>query len=172
MYTTYSVTLDDRTVTKHNIDIRLGEDGCASEYRQYSHDALKHTIAHEIGHYLDLRHINDPTHLMHSDSPFSDRDDIFTYDDRGYDIPKIPLADNRFIITEELLSTAELTNQELSKAVQEYRNMENTDNPDQQVLDSSKERITSLTSQLTDLEKQIECVGGPQDIANLLSPAW
>ena len=76
------------------------------------------------------------------------------------------------MITEELLNTAELTNQELSKAVQEYRNVENTDNPDQQVLDSSKERITSLTSQLTDLEKQIECVGEPQDITNLLSPVW
>ena len=172
LYTAYNVTLDDQVVTRHNIDIRLGEDDCTSEYRQYSHDALKRTIAHEIGHYLGLRHIDDPTHLMHSDSLFDDRDGIFTYDDRGYDIPKIPLADNRFMITGELLNTAELTNQELSQAVQEYRNMENTDNPDQQALDSTKERITALTSQLTDLEKQIECIGEPQDIAGLLSPAW
>ncbi len=172
LYTAHNVTLDDQIVTKHNIDIGLGDDDCASEYQQYSHDALKHTIAHEIGHYLGLRHIDDPNHLMYSDSLFGKSDDIFTYDNRGYDIPKIPLADNRFMITDELLNKVKSANQELSIVIQERRNIENMDNPDQQVLDSNKERINSLTRQLADLEKQVECVGESQKITNLLSRVW
>ena len=119
--------------------------------------------------YLGLRHIDDQDHLMFSGDIFADRDNIFVYDNRGYNIPKLSPASNQFMITEELLYNAEITDQELSLLAQEHREIENMANPDQSALDLNREKINVQTRKLADLEKQIECVGEPRDLAGLLS---
>ena len=72
---------DDGVLDKHRILIRLGMDDCNSDYQLFSYDILKHTIMHEMGHYLGLEHTDDWNHLMYSHELFG------VFDDLGLVIP-------------------------------------------------------------------------------------
>lgn len=168
-YSSYNVTDGDKITIKHRIEIVLGQDDCNSEYRQFSHNALKHTIAHELGHYLGLRHIDEPNNLMHSDGFPNDTDSLFSYNTQGYNIPVIAKAEYRFMVTEEILDQVDQTNGELSEVVEEYRNLKNNDETDISILDDKKEMINALTQKLTSLEKQLDCTGEPKDLFDILS---
>ena len=77
---------DDGTRERHSITVRLGTDDCHSNYQQFTHEALQYTIAHEIGHYLGLRHVDDKSHLMYSGELFN-VDSAQVYDDMGLTYP-------------------------------------------------------------------------------------
>ena len=80
-----SVT-DDGTRERHSITVRLGIDDCHSEYQPFTHGTLQYIIAHETGHYLGLRHIDDESHLMYS-GEFFNVDSARVYDDLNLGIP-------------------------------------------------------------------------------------
>ena len=158
-YASHNETVNDKIVTKHRINILLGSNDCNSNYQQYSHDALKHTMAHEIGHYLGLRHIDEADNLMHSGVFLDDADNIFTHNNRGYNIPEITRAEYQFMVTEVILEENKMLGQKLAVAVQEREKILDSNNPDTFALDSNKEEINSLTRQIADLDKQAMCVG-------------
>ena len=158
LYTAKNITTNGELIIKHNILIRLGDYDCNSRYQQYSNAALKHTIAHELGHYLGLRHIDEQDSLMYASGFFGDADNIFTYNDRQYNIPKIDRAENRFMATDVILSDIKIANQKLDALAEERSNIKNN-NPDQSLLASNKNKINVLTQQITDLNKQAACIG-------------
>ena len=84
--------LDDGTKENHFIRVNLGGEDCHSDYQQFASDSLKHTIAHELGHYLGLRHAADQTHLMHGGG-FTMGDSRSIYDSHGLVIPEIGRPD-------------------------------------------------------------------------------
>lgn len=50
----------------HNaMKIRLGAVNCNGNWEQYSMNTISDTIAHEIGHYLGLKHTSNENHLMY-----------------------------------------------------------------------------------------------------------
>ena len=169
-YSSFNTMLGNKTVTKHEINIRLGQDDCSSNYQQFSHGILKHTIAHEIGHYLGLRHIDDPNNLMYADGFLDDMtDDIFSYQRQGYTIPTIAKADHKFIITENLLQQIQQIKNELATAMEERANLKNTDSVNRSMLDSNKEKINLLTQNMAILEDQMQCIGESETLWNILS---
>ena len=169
-YSSFNTMLGNKTVTKHEISIRLGQDDCSSNYQQFSHGILKHTIAHEIGHYLGLRHIDDPNNLMYADGFLDDMtDDIFSYQRQGYTIPTIAKADHKFIITENLLQQIQQIKNELATAMEERANLKNTDSVNRSMLDSNKEKINLLTQNMAILEDQMQCIGESETLWNILS---
>ena len=81
-------TDDDGEVYKHRIIIWLGFDDCDSNYHLVPSDLIKHTIMHEMGHYLGLQHTDDVDHLMYSPDHF-DENLAQEYDDLNLVIPYV-----------------------------------------------------------------------------------
>ena len=77
---------DDDEAVKHRIIVRLGADDCNLDYKLFPHELLKHTIMHEMGHYLGLGHTDDKNHLMFS-YDMSNEDLAQMYDDLNLNIP-------------------------------------------------------------------------------------
>lgn len=139
------------------IAIRLGNDDCHSDYQVYSTESLKHTIAHEIGHYLDLRHIDEEGHLMYSGELF-DVDVADTYDDHGYAIPDIAepqIKTQRGNILLQQLESVEGEMREISAEREKIRS-ENPD--DRDALRSNTVRYNEAAQVLDSLKDEIDCV--------------
>ena len=162
-YSQYNVTVDGKTETRHTIDIRLGQDDCSSTYRQFSHDSLRYTIAHELGHYLGLRHVDDPDSLMHSSS-WDHVDNIFTYRNLGYDIPKLSRGEYMFAATQDILEQKAAAEAELAEAASKRASLKENPEADAAELDANKDRINSVTQEISALKEQIACINEPQDI--------
>ena len=162
-YSFYNITINDETTEKHTITIRLGNDDCHSAYQQYSYDSLKHTVAHETGHYLGLRHVNYDGHLMYSGELFN-VDPIDVYDNRGYNIPKVNKPEVLTIHGQSIQLQIESVNDKIDQVAVERQNIKNAyeDDPDgtwQLALEDNTEAYNTLALQLEDLEEQIRCMG-------------
>ena len=73
---------DEGEAVKHRIIVWLGADDCNLDYQLLPHELLKHTIMHEMGHYLGLGHTDDENHLMHSYEELAQ-----PYDDLNLNVP-------------------------------------------------------------------------------------
>ena len=149
-----SVT-DDGIRERHAITVRLGIDDCHSVYQPFTHAALQYTIAHEIGHYLGLRHVDDKTHLMYS-GEFFDVDSIRVYDDRNLVIPHVERPEIATVAGIEIQSKIDLLNEELvqvSLQRQELKNAAGT-----KALDANTNMYNDLVQRIQDLEDQLVCV--------------
>jgi len=139
----------------HIITIRLGNDDCHSDYRPYSNESLQHIIAHELGHYLGLRHIDDRDHLMYSGGLF-DVDSASIYDSRGYVVPEITDPEIKTRRGQAILLQVDATEKELQTTYAERHDIkEDADGPE---LELNTKRYNEASQRLDDLRKEIECV--------------
>ncbi len=140
----------------NRIAIRLGNDDCHSVYQPYSTESLRHTIAHELGHYLELRHIDNRDHLMHSED-FFNTDSASIYDNKGYVVPKIT---NPEILTQNgknILLQIESTEEILNKIAVERNQIKGNVDPDQEALLSNAVRYNEIVHKLNNLYKDLKC---------------
>ena len=132
---------NDGTRTNQRIHINLGGEDCSSKYQQFGSNSLKHTIAHELGHFLGLRHIGDPNHLMHGGG-FSVGDHKSVFDDLGHVIPNIDKPDVKTIKGQSTQSEILLTFDKL------------------ETLNNNVNAYNSVVKQLENLEDEYACQGG------------
>ena len=147
-----SVT-DEGDRERHSITVRLGIDDCHSEYQQFGYDTIQYTIAHEIGHYLGLRHIDSKDHLMHSGEIF-DVDSADVYDNRGLGIPYLERPDIATVTGLEIQSQIDILNTDLDKISMERQELRNMG----QSLDDNTKAHNELVQQIQKLEDQLICV--------------
>ncbi len=140
----------------HVITIRLGNDDCHSDYQLYHTESLKHTVAHEIGHYLGLRHIDDEDHLMYS-GEFFDVDTVSTYDNRGYSVPDIAKPTLRTQHGQDILLQIESAKKILLEIILEREDLK-TGTADQDLLLLNTERHNEVVRLLDSLDDDLECV--------------
>ncbi len=162
VYRVYNSTINGTVVSNHEIMIRMGNDDCHSIYQPYSAESLTHTIAHELGHYLGLRHINNRDHLMHSDEFFG-VDSILVYDEQGYVIPKISEPKVRTLVAQTITEQIDLINHELDQIVAERLDIktklvDNESDTLQIALQSNSKKYNKLAQQLEEFDKQISCL--------------
>ena len=146
---------DDGTRERHSITVRLGTDDCHSNYQQFTHEALQYTIAHEIGHYLGLRHVDDKSHLMYSGELFN-VDSAQVYDDMGLDIPHMERPEIATVAGQEIQSEIDLLNEDLEQVSLQRQELKNA--PDGEALDDNTNLYNDLTQQIQELEDQLTCV--------------
>lgn len=148
--------IESETDASHTITIRLGNDDCHSDYQQYSSEALTYIIAHEMGHYLGLRHIDDRDHLMYS-GEFVGVDSVFVYDSRGYVVPQVPKPE---IMTQNGLDVMVQIGlaEEILQDIQTKRQEIRADPSNSGDLKSNTERYNEVARQIDGLNKELECV--------------
>lgn len=151
LHTVFDVESD--SAGNHVIAVRLGNDDCHSDYLPYSTASLRHTLAHEIGHYLGLRHVDDKGHLMYSGELF-DVDAASVYDDRGYDVPSVDKPTVRTQHGQEILAQVESVEQDLHKIVAEREELRSGTG---QGLQSNTMRYNEAVLLLDSLENDLEC---------------
>lgn len=156
LHVTRDISTGSGSEKMHNLVIRLGSDDCNSDYRQYSKDFLTYVIAHELGHYLGLRHISLSDHLMFSGDPFARADDIFTYNTHGYAVPTIDGAKYEFVAIENLMANASAINEELDMLVHMHAELKSQN--DTVGLDDNKRRLNMLTEQRAEIDRQVTCI--------------
>ena len=104
--------VDDGTRDNHSITARLGIDDCHSDYRQFTHETLRYTITHELGHYLGLRHVDDKSHLMYSGA-LVNVDSAQVYDDLNLGIPHLERPEIATVAGIEVQSQIDVLNADL-----------------------------------------------------------
>ena len=147
-----SVT-DDGTRESHSITVRLGIDDCHSTYQPFTHETLQYTIAHEIGHYLGLRHIDDESHLMYSGG-FFNVDAARVYGDLNLSIPHLEppdVATTSGLVIQSQIDALNLELEEVSMQRQELKNVG-------EVLDDNTDIHNDLVQKIQELEDQLACV--------------
>ena len=146
-----SVT-DDGVRERHSITVRLGIDDCHSKYLPFTHNTLQYIIAHETGHYLGLRHIDDKSHLMYS-GEFFNVDSSKIYDDLNLGIPHLKKPDN---VTEDGLAIQtqiDKLDSELKQISLQRQELKNIGND----LDDNTNSYNNLIQKIQELEKQLVC---------------
>lgn len=156
-------TTADYESTMHRINIRLGSDDCHSEYQQYSLESLRHTITHEIGHYLGLRHIDDETHLMYSDELFN-VDSASVYDDQGYNIPELAKPTVISDKGKSIQSQIDMVNEEVERVLHERQIIKSAHGEEsssawESALQDNTLAHNALVAELDELGKDLDCLG-------------
>ena len=139
----------------HIITIRLGNDDCHSDYLPYSTESLSHTMGHEIGHYLGLRHIDEEEHLMHSGELF-DVDTASTYDDQGYTVPDIADPKIRTQQGQDMLLQIESAKKDLQEIILEREKLR-AGSQDPELLLSNTARYNEIAGLVNSLEEDLGC---------------
>ena len=142
-----------------SMTILVGIEDCNSEYRTFSKGALTHTITHELGHHLGLRHIDLEGHLMHSAETF-DVDSQDNFNDMGYDIPRLENPEPRTVAGAEIVGMLAVVEADLERIAEERVVLrENlSGNELQEALDGNTERHNVATDELERLESLLDCV--------------
>ena len=144
---------DDGIRERHSITIRLGIDDCHSNYQQFTHGTLQYIIAHEMGHYLGLRHIDDKSHLMHSEE-FFNVDSVQVYDDLNLNVPYLERPEIATVAGLEVQSQIYELNTVLEKVSLQRQELKNAGGS----LDANTEQHNDLVAQIQELEDQLTCV--------------
>ena len=150
-----ALVTDDGTRGRHSITVRLGIDDCHSTYQQFTHKAIQYTVAHEIGHYLGLRHVDDKTHLMYSGDLF-DVDSIRMYDDRNLGIPHVERPEISTVAGMRVQAEIDLLKDDLEQVSAQRQSLKNT--VDTEALDVNTNTYNDLAQRIQDLEDQLVCV--------------
>jgi len=103
-----------------NITIELGSIDCRDRWQQYSKESVSDTIAHEVGHYLGLKHHANESHLMYGSG---DKTNQVPFDDLGYNIPFQNLDYQKWIATDGMEYEIETLAEEidtLNKKLEKY----------------------------------------------------
>ena len=151
-----SVT-DDGTREGHSITARLGIDDCNSTYQQFTHKAYQYTIAHEIGHYLGLRHIDYKSHLMYS-GELVNVDSARVYDNKNFGIPNLERPEIMTVDGLEIQSQIDVLDRDLTQVFLQRQELKNADNVSQQMLDDTTDKYNTLAQSILELENQLTCV--------------
>ena len=146
---------DDGTRERHSITVRLGIDDCHSTYQPFTHKTIQYIVAHEIGHYLGLRHVDDKTHLMHS-GDFFNVDSIRVYDDRNFGIPHVERPDISTVAGMRVQAEIDMLNDDLEQVSVQRQSLKNT--ADTEALDVNTNTYNGLVQRIQDLEDQLACV--------------
>lgn len=144
---------DDGTRKGHTITVRLGIDDCSSEYRPFSHGTLQYIIAHEIGHYLGLRHIDDKNHLMYSGELFN-VDAARVYDDLNLGIPRLERPDVATAAGLEIQDEMNALNAELEHVYVQRQELKDAGAS----LDGNTATHNDLVQKIQELEDRLLCV--------------
>ena len=153
-----AMVTDDGTRERHSITVRLGIDDCHSKYQLFTHEALRYTIAHELGHYLGLRHIDDKNHLMYSEELFN-VDSAQVYDNRNLGIPHVEQPEIMTLAGMETQSKIDQLNKELEQVSLQRQELKvQNDEVSQDVLDDNTKMYNDLVQRIQELENQLECV--------------
>ena len=150
-----AIVTDDGNRERHSITVRLGIDDCHSTYQPFTHKTIQYTVAHEIGHYLGLRHVDDKTHLMYS-GEFFDVDSIRVYDDRNLGIPHIERPEISTVAGVKVQAEIDLLNEELEQVSVQRQSLKNT--ADTEALDVNTNTYNGLVQRIQDLKDQLACV--------------
>ena len=146
---------DDGNRERHSITVRLGIDDCHSTYQPFTHKTIQYIVAHEIGHYLGLRHVDDKTHLMHS-GDFFNVDSIRVYDDRNLGIPHVERPEISTMAGGKVQAEIDLLNDDLEQVSVQRQSLKNT--ADTEALDVNTNTYNGLVQRIQDLENQLACV--------------
>ena len=150
-----AIVTDDGNRERHSITVRLGIDDCHSVYQQFTHKTIQYIVAHEIGHYLGLRHVDDKTHLMYS-GEFFDVDSIRVYDDRNLGIPHVERPEISTVAGVKVQADIDLLNEELEQVSAQRQSLKNT--ADTEALDANTNTYNGLAQRIQDLKDQLACV--------------
>ena len=142
-----------------SITILVGIEDCNSEYRPFSKESLTHTIAHEMGHHLGLRHIDLESHLMHSSELFN-VDSADNFDDMGYDMPVLENPEPRTAAGVEIKGMLAVVATDLERIVEERTVLRKslTGNELLEALDRNTKEHNEATDELERLENLLDCV--------------
>ena len=146
---------DDGNRERRSMTVRLGVDDCHSSYQQFTHKVIQYTVAHEIWHYLGLRHVDDKMHLMYS-GEFFDVDSIRVYDDRNLGIPYVERPEISTVAGVKVQAEIDLLNEELEQVSAQRQSLKDT--ADTEALDANTNTYNGLAQRIQDLKDQLTCV--------------
>ena len=145
--------IDDGTRDNHSITARLGIDDCHSDYQQFTHETLRYTITHELGHYLGLRHVDDKSHLMYSGALFN-VDSTQVYDDLNLGIPHLERPEIATVAGIDVQSQIDALNADLEDVSLQRQELRDAGKS----LDDNTDRHNVLYQRIQEMENQLECV--------------
>lgn len=148
----HATVADNGTRQGHTITVRLGIDDCRSEYRPFAHGTLQYVIAHEIGHYLGLRHIDDKDHLMYSEELFN-VDAARVYDNLNLNIPRLERPDIATTAGLEIQHEIDMLNAELERVQMQRQELRDAGVS----LDDNTAAHNDLVQKIQELEDRLLC---------------
>ena len=147
-----SVT-DDGIRERQSITVKVGIEDCHSKYQHFTKQTLQYIIAHELGHYLGLRHIDDKNHLMYAPG-FGNIDSVNIYDNFGLGIPYFEKPEILTISGIEIQQKMNALNQQIDKNLEQRQSLRNANYN----LDENTKQYQKLAFQIVELKKDLECV--------------
>ena len=145
--------IDDGTRDNHSITASLGIDDCHSDYRQFTHETLRYTITHELGHYLGLRHVDDKSHLMYSGA-LVNVDSARVYDDLNLGIPHLERPEIATVAGIEAQAQIDVLNADLEDISLQRQELRDADKN----LDDNTDRHNVFSQRIQEMEDQLACV--------------